>query len=574
MLLLLFFAFLAGIVTILSPCILPVLPIVLSGSVAGDKKRPLGIIVGFILSFTFFTLFLTKIIEFTGIPSDTLRFVAAGVLLLFGVSLLLPRFQVVMELVFTKLSVITPKSGTHTGFFGGILIGLSIGLIWSPCVGPILASVIALAATSKVTTQSFLITLSYSIGSGIPMFFIMYGGQNLLQKNPWLLQNTTKIQKIFGVLMILMSGMIFFNWDRNFEQFIATTQYGTNITKLEENSAVRKQLDLLKKTQSSNSQESSNDLFNTNTPAPDFAGVTKWLNPDKPLTMQELRSKVVLIDFWTYTCINCIRTLPYVTSWYDKYKDKGFIVIGVHTPEFEFEKKTDNVLQAIKQYKIHYPVAQDNDYATWNAYNNQYWPAEYLIDVKGTIRRTHFGEGEYDQMEMAIKKLLEEAGNKVDKKIVDIPDQTPKEQLSPETYVGSKRVEFYYPSVTLSNGTQSFELQTPATSSFSLGGTWTITDENAVSGKDAVLVYKFHAQKVFLVMRPNSVNQNATVKVYFNNKAVDNSIAGSDVKSGVITVDSDRLYNIIDLSKTKSLEGELKLEFQTPGTEVFAFTFG
>src|SRR5258706_1397482 len=197
MIILLGFAFLAGIVTVLSPCILPILPIVLSGAVGEDKRKPFGIILGFILSFTVFTLFLTKIVQLTGIPSNTLRIIAAIILLLFGVSLLLPQFQVIMEKLFTRLAVFTPKSNTSKGFLGGFVIGLSIGLIWAPCVGPIMASVIALAATSKVNAATFLITFSYAIGSGIPMFFIMYGGRNLLQKMPFFLMNKQKIQKTF-----------------------------------------------------------------------------------------------------------------------------------------------------------------------------------------------------------------------------------------------------------------------------------------------------------------------------------------------------------------------------------------
>ncbi len=186
--------------------------------------------------------------------------------------------------------------------------------------------------------------------------------------------------------------------------------------------------------------------------APDFVGVTKWLNTDKPLSSKDLKGKVVLVDFWTYTCINCIRTLPHVTAWYDKYKDQGLVVVGVHTPEFEFEKETDNVLSAIKKYNIHYPVAQDNNYATWNNYSNQYWPAEYLIDVNGQVRRTHFGEGEYEQTEQAIQELLKEAGKKVSASLVNMPDQTPNSQLSPETYVGSKRMQFYYSKGNLDSG--------------------------------------------------------------------------------------------------------------------------
>ena len=571
---LLIFAFLAGIVTILSPCILPILPIVLSGTVSGDKKRPYGIILGFILSFTFFTLFLTTIVRLTGIPTNTLRIIAGIVLMLFGLSLLVPAFQTYIEKLFTKLSVFAPKANPHAGFWGGFVIGLTIGVVWTPCVGPILASVIALAATSQVTATTFLITLTYSIGTAIPMFLIMYGGRNLLKKAPWLTQNTPAIQKAFGILMIIFSLAIFTNVDLQLEAYLASTPYGADLTQLENNSTVTNQLNTLKGTKPNGITGNSTDLFNTNTTAPDFVGITKWLNTNKPLSIKDLKGKVVLVDFWTYTCINCIRTLPHVTSWYDKYNKEGFVVIGVHTPEFEFEHETSNVENAIKQYNIHYPVAQDNNYATWNNYNNQYWPAEYLIDANGTIRREDFGEGEYPQMELAIQTLLKQAGHKVTQKLDTLPDMTPQDQISPETYLDSQRMQYYYPSSTLGDGTSNYTLSNSIPqNTFSLGGQWTINDRNAVADKNATLTYNFIASNVYLVLNPASTKQPSIVKVFLDGKAVDSSNEGTDVKNGVLTIPADRLYNLINLhGKTES--HVLKLEFDTPGTQGFAFTFG
>lgn len=572
MIILLLFAFLAGIVTILSPCILPILPIVLSGSVSGDKRRPYGIILGFILSFTFFTLFLATIIKLTGIPTNTLRIFAGIVLLIFGLSLFVHQLQELMEKLFSKLSVFGPKANPNAGFWGGFVIGLTIGIVWTPCVGPILGSVIALAATSQVTTITFLITLTYTIGTAIPMFFIMYGGRNLLTKASWLVKNTPAIQKAFGALMVLFALLIFTNVDQAIEGYLAATPYGADLTQLENNTAVSKQLNNLKQ-QTTNTIDS-NGLFNANSPAPDFVGVTKWLNTQEPLTLSKLKGKVILVDFWTYTCINCIRTLPHVTNWYDKYKDQGFVVVGVHTPEFAFEHETTNVENAIKQYNIHYPVAQDNNYATWNTYNNEYWPAEYLIDANGNVRRTHFGEGEYDQTELAIQTLLKEAGKKVTNKLDTMPDTTPQSQISPETYLGSNRMQYYYPSTTLGDGTDTYILSDSIPQdTFSLGGEWTITPENAITGDKATLNYNFTADKVFLVLRPSTSNKTSLVKVFIDNKPVDVTNAGADVKNGVLTVSTDRLYNLVDLHE-KTENHLLRLEFQTPGIQAFAFTFG
>ena len=281
-----------------------------------------------------------------------------------------------------------------------------------------------------------------------------------------------------------------------------------------------------------------------------------------------------MVDFWTYTCINCIRTLPHITSWYDKYKNQGFVVIGVHTPEFQFEHDTNNVLNAIKTYGIHYPVAQDNDYATWNNYNNQYWPAEYLIDANGNIRRTEFGEGGYDQMEKAIQTLLQQAGKKVTVGLINMPDQTPTGDISPETYLGSSRMQYYFPSGALGNGDQTFILSPNVTpNSFSFGGEWEIAGEYALAKQRASLNYNFIANKVYIILAPGSSGVNR-VKVYLDGKIINASQAGADVKDGIITVNSDRLYGVVDLRRGKAENHILKLEFEDQGTQAFTFTFG
>ncbi len=465
-----------------------------------------------------------------------------------------------LELLFTKLSRFAPSQNLNTGFWPGLLLGFSLGLVWTPCVGPIIASVITLAATSSVNLTTVFITLSYSIGTAIPMLGITYGGRQALQKVPWLTNNTPNIQKGFGVLMILTALAIFFNLDRGFQTFILDKfpNYGAGLTKIEDNKLVDNQLQNLG--------------TNQYPAAPELIPGGQWFNT-QPLTLASLKGKVVLIDFWTYTCINCIRTLPYTKTWYDKYKDKGFVLIGVHSPEFEFEKSSDNVKKAISDFGIKYPVMQDNNYDTWKAFNNHYWPAEYLIDAKGNIRDSHPGEGDYDQTEKKIQDLLKEAGNNITDSITQMDAQMPVTTISPETYLGSKRMEFYYPDNSLGNGTKNFNSNnnTPQ-NSFTLDGQWQITDENAVTGQGAILNYNFYANKVFLVLRPGTAN-NSKVKVFLDGKQVDSSNAGSDVKSGIVTIDQDKLYNLIDL-KGNLGNHLLRLEFQNPGAEAFAFTFG
>ncbi|MBP9817611.1 cytochrome c biogenesis protein DipZ [Candidatus Shapirobacteria bacterium] len=575
MILLIAFAFLAGIITVLSPCILPVLPIILTSSVGGvytGKSRPMGVVVGFVLSFAFFTLFLSTIVRLSGIPAETLRQLSIIVVAGFGISLLVPRFQIFIEQLFSKLAGLVPSSGQRTGFGGGLLIGLSVGLLWTPCVGPILASVISLAITGTVTFEAFLITLGYSLGTAIPMFLIMLGGQNALRKVPWLLANLGVIQKIFGGLMIITAISIFFNIDRRFQTFVLNTfpKYGTGLTKLEDNELIRKQLD-----KQSDSQIKKNDmgkpLFNLIMPkgvkAPEIVPGGVWINSD-PLTLDELKGKVVIVDFWTYSCINCQRTLPYLREWYKKYSDKGLVIIGVHAPEFEFEKSEKNVARAIKDFELTYPIVQDNDFATWRAYDNRYWPAKYFIDKEGYIRYSHFGEGAYDESEKVIQELLKEAGatdlfSEINNPVYQIQSKTP------EIYLGYGRIDNFASPETIKKdllGTYSAP-KSLRNSEFAYTGDWKVMSEYANPQKGAKLTLSFDAKEVFLVMRTNGTP--AKVNVYLDDKM---ESFGEDNQNGVVTVDSDRLYKLIELQSPG--QHILKLEFEDSNAEIFAFTFG
>jgi cytochrome c biogenesis protein CcdA/thiol-disulfide isomerase/thioredoxin len=586
MIILITFAFIAGFVTILSPCILPILPIVLSSSLVGGKKRSLGIVAGFILSFTFFTLALATIVSKFGIDPDTLRLVSVAIILLFGISLLLPKFQAVLEQLFVRLARFTPKSQNNTGFLGGIIVGASIGLVWTPCVGPILASVISLALTGSVSSTAIFVTLSYSLGTAIPMIAIVYGGRNLLNKVPLLTQNTVKIQKLFGAIMIITAFGICFGYDRIFQSYILTKfpNYGTGLTKFEDNSLVDQQLQLLGGEKSNTSGELMFDVLNEeNIKAPELIPGGVWFNTSanslnnlselakQGKALESLRGKVVLIDFWTYTCINCIRTLPYLKDWDTKYKDEGLVIIGVHTPEFEFEKSAENVQKAIDDFDLKYTVMQDNDYKTWRAYANRYWPAKYLIDKNGKIVYTHFGEGDYDETEKQIQKYLKETGATVNQEVDNPTYQVT--SRSPETYLGYGRMEYFATPSQLKIGVK-FSYILPdsvATNRFAFGGSWQVEEERSQAFKGAQLVQGFDAMDVFLVMRSVSAKP-GKVKVYLDDKLVDETSAGEDVVNSEISVDKDRLYKLIHLQN----EGKhtLKLEFEDDNVEVYAFTFG
>ncbi|MBP9813841.1 cytochrome c biogenesis protein DipZ [Candidatus Woesebacteria bacterium] len=573
MFILLLFAFLGGIVTILSPCILPILPIVLSGTLTGGKKKPLGVVAGFILSFTFFTLFLTTIIKLTGISADALRTVSVVVIGMFGISLLVPKFQITMEKLFSRLATIAPQQKQNTNrpdFIAGFFIGLSLGLIWTPCVGPILASIITLAATSSINGGAIFITLAYSLGTAIPLFAITYGGRQLLTSHPWLLSHTQSIQKAFGILMLLASLGIFFSWDRQFQSYILNTfpSYGVGITKLEDNALVKNELDKLKNAP----KISMEDLLQSDLgEAPEFIVGGAWIN-SPPLRLENLRGNVVLIDFWTYTCINCIRTLPYLKSWWKSYEDKGLIIVGVHTPEFAFEKEERNVKAAIGDFGITYPVMQDNNYATWQAYNNRYWPAHYLIDKNGKIRYTHFGEGKYDETERMIQKLLKETGATISATPNNL--QYTIEANTHETYLGYQRMSgLASPEQIVKNKPTLFTTpNTISNNSFALGGTWTIGAERAMPQKGSTLTFSFDAKEVFLVMRPNKIGQAGGIRIYLDDKLVTDGNQGVDVQNGIVTINVDRLYKLINLPK--SGPHILKIEVLDGDIELYAFTFG
>lgn len=532
------------------------------------------------LSFSILTLSISYLVSIFHFDPNILRLIAVLIIGILGLSLAIPSFSAILE---SQVSKVTGRIGggkRRKGFYGGFITGISLGVVWAPCAGPILATIATLAATKAVNLQIIAVTAVYCLGVGIPLFFFSYAGSQILNKSRLLSPYTGRIQQIFGIIMILTAIAIFTNYDKVLQVKLldAFPSYQTFLLKLESNKAVTKEIDNLKGNKIPTEVNITMPFPKASSlprlgKAPELTGITKWINTPAPLSLSALKGKVILIDFWTYTCINCIRTLPHITRWYDKYKDQGFVVLGIHTPEFEFEKKTENVENAIIQYQIHYPVAQDNDYKTWEIFANHYWPAHYLIDKDGYIRKTHFGEGEYGETEEAIQILIKEAGSTASASLETMPDLTPKDRISPETYIGSRRMAYLYPNGSIGNGKQNFTIsQDFPGDEFSLGGEWTVEDEYSTTGKSAVIEYNFTADKVYLVMRPEKSGTKKTVKVYLDNKIPDSNSAGSDVKSGIVTIDSDRLYTLVNL-KGNTSKHKLRLEFDE-GISVYAFTFG
>src|SRR5262245_24010371 len=533
----------AGFITAISPCVLPVLPIVFAGGATGSRRKPFAIIAGLIVSFTAFTLFGVWLLQRLGLPEDLLRDIAIGLLFLVAATLLFPKVEELVQRPFLRL---TRRPGGDLG--GGFLLGASLGLVFVPCAGPVLAAITVVGATQDVGARAVVLTLAYAIGAAIPMLLVAIGGRSAMGA---LRPHAHRIRQGLGVVVALTALAIALNVDRHFQTAIPGYTEALQ-GKVEESGRAQRELQKLRGQTRQVAASSSLRDFGA---APQLTGLSNWVN-SKPLTLDKLRGKVVLIDFWTYSCINCLRTLPHVKAWDRTYRKRGLVVLGVHTPEFAFEHVPGNVDGAVRRLGIHYPVALDNDYGTWNAFRNQYWPAKYLIDRRGHLRYYHFGEGEYDTTEARIRTLLgENAG--MTPVANRLSDNTPNTPLTPETYLGYQRLaRFAQRSIEPDTFAEyRFPKRDLQQSELAYDGRWKVTGEEIVAGLDARLRLAFTARKVFLVL-----GGKGNVRVLLDGK-----------EQRVVRVNGSRLYTLLSLPKLR--EGLLELRFD-PGVRGYAFTFG
>ena len=537
----------AGIITAISPCVFPVLPILFAGGGSGGRRRPFAIIAGLVTSFATFTLFATWILRQLHLPQDFLRNLAIALLFLLAATLVFPQLGMLLERPLAALSRRRP--GRDLG--GGFLLGATLGLVFVPCAGPVLAAITANAARVQFGWKTVLVTVAYSLGAAGPMLAVAALGEDVTRR---LRANAAHVRTALGVVMALAALAIVFDADRKLQTWFPNY---TNFfqSRVEHNSVARKELVKLQGSKSPFAPSKAGPLAGLEDlgAAPGFAGIESWLN-SKPLTLAGLRGKVVLVDFWTYSCINCLRTLPHLEAWDARYRRAGLVIVGVHTPEFAFEHVVSNVRAATRHLGVRYPVAIDNGYKTWDAYGNDAWPAEYLIDRSGHVREIKKGEGDYGGTERTIRALL---GEPAGAQLASVKDETPQHLMTPESYLGWQRLQRYAGSPVTPDreARYSFPKALPP-DSIAYAGRWMVEGQRIVAGRGARLRLRFFAQNVYLVLGGRGL-----LEVRVNGKPV------RTVRIGGIS----RLYTLLRYKAER--EGLLELRF-TPGISAYAFTFG
>jgi cytochrome c biogenesis protein CcdA/thiol-disulfide isomerase/thioredoxin len=595
-------AFLGGALTIISPCILPVLPFVFARGGRSFATSTLPLLIGMALTFAGVATLAAVGGAWAVRVNSWGRWVALAMLTVFGLALLSRRLADWASRPLVAFGNRVVESGEREGrasVVQSLLLGFATGFLWAPCAGPILGLILTGAALSGPNPRTTLLLLAYAAGAAASLAIVMFAGGKVVRAFKNSLGAGEWVRRGLGVAVLIAVVAIGLGWDTGI-----LTQLSLNGT----NSVEQRLLEKIHPSNVVSSQQAGGAMMMSahdsgsgagaammmmapkggaaglpaEGPMPPLSGAVAWLN-SPPLTAQGLRGKVVLIDFWTYSCINCLRELPYTKAWAQKYGPAGLVVIGVHTPEFAFERVVGNVEKAVKDLGVTYPVAVDSDYKIWSAFNNQYWPALYFVDGTGTIRHHHFGEGEYDDSERIIKQLLHEAGAKdLTPGLADVSAQGVQAaasnmyQVSPETYVGYGRAaNFSSPEGVAKD--QPAKYTVPAMLSadqWALGGSWTVTSEGALLQQPhGKIVYRFNGRDLHLVLGPSKDGRTARFKVLLDGAAPGDN-KGADISAdGAGMVIEQRLYQLIRLAHPGA-EHTVEVDFQDAGVEAFAFTFG
>jgi cytochrome c biogenesis protein CcdA/thiol-disulfide isomerase/thioredoxin len=564
-----------GLITGISPCILPVLPVIFFSGTSGsgtqnaddgvvavktkpDVWRPYRVIGGLVLSFSLVTLVGSALLSLLRLPQDAIRWVALVALVAIGLGLIFPRFEQLLERPFSRIP--QKQIGTRANGFG---LGLALGVLYVPCAGPVLAAIVVAGATAHIGLPVVVLTLAFAIGTAVPLLFFALAGQRVTERVSAFRRRQRGIRITAGVVTILLAVALVFNVPAVLQRAIPDYTRALQ-DKVGGNQQIQQKLNLggIVNDQNkdlSNCTDGSEHLQNCG-PAPDLKGITAWLNTpgDEPIDLHALRGKVVLIDFWAYSCINCQRAIPHVEGWYKAYHDSGFDVIGVHTPEYAFEKVKGNVAKGAADIGISYPIALDNSYSTWTNYRNMYWPAEYLIDANGTVRHIKYGEGDYNGTEKLIRELITDARPGVSlPPPVDAPDTTPHDSLTPETYFGVGKVVNYAGGGVYDRGKANFTFP-PALphDTFALQGPWSLDYQGATADSDTSSIrLDYHAKNVYIV-----IGGTGDLAVTRDGKTTTLPVSGPPTSREIVT-GNDVARGLLDVRSSK-------------GLQVFSFTYG
>jgi cytochrome c biogenesis protein CcdA/thiol-disulfide isomerase/thioredoxin len=593
--LLILLAYLGGILTILSPCILPVLPFVFARADRPFAKSGLPLLGGMAAMFTLVASLVT-VGGAWAIRANQYGRIAALVLFgVFGLTLLFPSVAERLSRPLVRLGGrLSQSENSGPGIGNSFLLGIGIGLLWTPCAGPILGLILTGAALSGASAHTAVLLLVYAAGAATSLAIALLAGGRVFAAMKRSLGAEEWIRRILGVAVLAGVAAAAFGLDRgiltrlslagtsNFEQRLLALAGPAVAGTANPNQQPAK-------TDTNPSMMMSAGGNSTGIPAmlPDLSGAIVWINTpnSQPLTPESLRGKVVVVDFWTYSCINCLRTLPYIEAWYSKYKDSGLVVIGVHTPEFPFEKDESNVRKAVQDLGIVYPVAMDNDYRIWRSFNNRFWPADYFIDATGRVRYHHFGEGAYDESEGWIRSLLQERNHQP-------PPNTAmqiaaagaeaasdeQEVRSPETYIGYIRAQnFASPGGFDEDDAKVYRASARLNlNDWALTGKW--KDESQIAtllSPAGGIVYRFHARDLHLVLGPASDGKPIRFRVTLDGKppGADHGVDTDADGNGIVT--GSRLYQLIRQQSGVGVKDRtFRIEFLTPGVQAFAFTFG
>jgi cytochrome c biogenesis protein CcdA/thiol-disulfide isomerase/thioredoxin len=566
---LLLISFFAGILTILAPCVLPVLPVIIGGSIGAttkDRWRPYIIAGSLAISIVLFTLLLKTSTLLIGLSPAVLTTISGGLVIALGLVAMLPKIWeklvVAANWQATSQRFLGTTERNNDRYIGPILVGVALGPVFASC-SPTYAFILASVLPHRFLSGIFYL-IAYSLGLVVTLLVVSLLGRRYIRRFPWALDTHSWFRRGIGILFIAIGLVIITGQEVRLETWVAA--------RLPFDETAIERLLLAKQTGPSLIQSADNTVVSSSvlnvpsTPAPEFLGLTDWIN-SSPLTIAGLKGKVILVDFWTYSCINCIRTLPYIEKWYQTYKDQGFVVVGVNTPEFAFEHNPANVRAAVKNDGLTYPVALDNNYDTWGAYSNNSWPADYLIDKDGNVRYTSIGEGDYNKTEQAIQDLLGiHSSLKTPTPVVPISaDQTP------ETYFGANRRENYAgSSASPNNGITTFTpAHTLSMNEWTIGGKWKIMPEYITSeDNSALLTFNVTGKDVYVVASSKD-NQPQSMRVGLS--AADAGQYGNDATDGTATISSSRLYHIVSLKQFGTTTVTLSIP---PDVSLYTFTFG